>query len=183
MFPLKKILTAQLILPLLLVAGQLHAQTKIGYTTVELLLAYMPETKTIEQNLSTYQKTLEQAIEFKHNNYQAEVNTYMEKEQNQQWSSDTEKNDLTKKLQGLEQEIQQSAQDAEAKLATRRMELMAPLQEKLQIAINAVAKEGGYTYILNNATGGGIPTILYGLESTDVTKQIAQKLGIAIPQE
>ncbi len=46
----------------------------------------------------------------------------------------------------------------------------------------AVAKEGGYTYVLNQAVGAGIPSILYGKESDNLTEAIAKRLGIAVEE-
>ena len=83
----------------------------------------------------------------------------------------------TTELQRLEAEIQKGVAEAENRLMKRRMDLLKPVQDKMQGAIDAVAKEGGYTYILNQAV---IPSILYGKESDNVTAAIAKKLGIAV---
>ena len=66
------------------------------------------------------------------------------------------------------------------RLMKRRMDLLKPVQDKLQVAIDATAKEGGYTYILNQAVGEGIPSILFGKDSDNLTTVIAKKLGIAV---
>ena len=176
------ILKALLILPLLFMAGRVNAQVKIGYTTVELILNYMPETKAINQQLEVYEKKLAEKLQIKQKYYQSEAQTYMEKEQSNRWGSPTEKEAKQKELMKLEQEIQGELQAAELDMMKRRNEALGPIQEKMQKAIDEVAKEGGYSYILNNAMGSGIPTMLYGAESADVTEKIAKKLGITIPK-
>ena len=57
----------------------------------------------------------------------------------------------------------------------KRAELLAPLLEKIQNAINAVGKEKGYTYIIDVATGA---TVYIGTDAVDVTKDVKAKLGI-----
>lgn len=179
----KNTIKALLILPLILIGfGSVNAQVKIGYTTVELLLNYMPETKAINKQLETYEQKLAEKLQIKQRYYQSEAQTYMEKEQTNKWTTPAEKEAKQKELAKLEQEIQTELQNAEMDMMRKRNEGLGPIQEKMQAAIDAVAKEGGYTYILNNAMGTGIPTMLYGAETADVTDKIAAKLGITIPK-
>ena len=55
------------------------------------------------------------------------------------------------------------------------MELIAPLIEKVQNAVNAVGQEKGFTYILDKASG----TVVYiGDNAIDITADVKAKLGI-----
>jgi outer membrane protein len=169
-----------IILLLIAVAAQGLWAQKIGYTNVELILNYMPETKAIEKEISNIEAAIEKQLEVKQKYYQQKLIEFMEyKQSGKPLTPEMEKAAMTE-LQRLEGEIQKSLEEAEAKLFKRRMELLKPVQDKLQAAIDGVAKEGGYTYILNQAVGAGIPSILYGKESDNVTTQIAKKLGIAV---
>ena len=56
-------------------------------------------------------------------------------------------------------------------LLKKQQELMAPVLEKVQKAIEAVAKEKGYTYILDAAAG-----VLYADPQYDVSDLVRQKL-------
>ncbi|MBK6901432.1 MAG: OmpH family outer membrane protein [Saprospirales bacterium] len=53
----------------------------------------------------------------------------------------------------------------------------------MQNAINEVARENGYTHVLNQTTSGGVSTILYGPPEDDLTEKIFNKLGMQIPKE
>ena len=68
-------------------------------------------------------------------------------------------------------ELLEAAQDLQKQQET----LLAPIQAKLQQAIQAVGAENGFTYIFDLA----IPSIIYkGNGSEDVTALVKAKLGI-----
>ena len=175
---MKKIIFLIAIAVLSFSAG-LQAQTKIGYTNVELILNYMPETEAIEKQMETLEKKLAEALEVKQKYYQQKLQEYMQAEQTGKLT-DAQKQAAAQGLQGLEAEIQQQLGAAQQKLFAKRMEMLKPLQDKMQNAIDQVAKEEGYEYILNQAVGQGIPSIIYGDESHDVTMKIANKLGLKV---
>ena len=162
--------------------GQVQAQTKVGFTNVELLLAVMPETQNIEKQLKIYETKLTEKLQTQQQDYQKKLEEYMTKKQANAVSPAQEET-YVKELTAMEQNIQKGAQEAEYKLLVKREELLKPLTEKVQVAINEVAKEGGYTYILNQTMGGGITNILFGVEQYDITDELATKLKIPLPQE
>lgn len=167
---------------LLLGFGQaMQAQSvKIGYTNVELILAYMPESQTIEKELATLEKKLSESLEVKQKYFQQKMLDYQERKQSGPAMSEAEEKAVVADLQKLQGEVQAGVEGAQRKLFEKRMTLLKPMQDKMQKAIDEVASEGGYTYILNQAVGSGIPSILYGSESNDVTEAIAKKLGIDV---
>ncbi|MCR9171176.1 MAG: OmpH family outer membrane protein [bacterium] len=156
-------------------------EVKIGYTNIELILAYMPEAKQLDQEISTLQEKLGKQLQDKQTFAQQRMATYMEKkeantlskEQNEQWQAE---------LMKLDNEISDFAKDGEAQLLARREELMAHILEKLQSAIDEVAEENGYTYLLNQTTSSGVSTILYGPDENDVTEAVMKKLNIQMPK-
>ena len=155
---------------------------KIGWTNVELILAYMPETEAMEKKLAEAEKAELAKLEVKQKYYQQKMLEYMEQGQAGNMS-DAEMAGAQQELAKLEQEVQAGLQKAEQKLMQQRMAALAPIQEKMQTAINDEASEGQYDYILNKAMGTGIPTIIFGAESEDVTLKIAKKLGIDVGDE
>ncbi len=170
----------QISLLLLLVAvGFLaaKAQTKIGYTNVELILVYMPETQAMEKQLKTMEEKLLEQLEIKQKYYQTKLTEFMEVRNSGKFT-DEQLQIPAKELEKLQAEVQQGLKQAEDALFEKRMQLLGPIQKKMQEKIDEVAREKGYTYILNNAMGSGIPTILFGTEASDCTEDIAKKLGI-----
>ncbi len=161
--------------------GTQAQEVKIGYTNIELLLAYMPEAKQVEQQLEAYQKKLGEQLKVKQDYGQERLSEYMErKEADDLLPEEDEK--FQEELKQLDAEITKFASDGEQKLLAKREELLAPVLEKLQKAIDDVAKENGYTYVLNQTNSSGVSTILYGPDENDLTELIMKKLGINIPQ-
>ncbi|MDX2282597.1 MAG: OmpH family outer membrane protein [Bacteroidia bacterium] len=175
-------LTTFLAIALFAFAGSAFAQTlKIGYANIEAILAYMPETQTMNQELATYERKLGQNIEAKRMYLQSLVEDF---ESLQQTTQDTAV--LAPKYRNLlkvEQEIQQAANDAQQKLLAKREEMMKPIVEKLQKEITAISDAEGYTYIFNTVDGSGVSILLKGPEEHDLTKKIMARLGIKLPED
>jgi outer membrane protein len=162
-------------------ANVIQAQTKVGYTNIELILAYMPETSTMNQNLQTFQKELSDKLQEKQNYSQQKYQEYLSLKEAQKLT-DADAKTREEELIKLDQELKQLASESDQKLSNKRSELMTPILEKFQTAIDDVAKEGGYKLILNQTTSTGVSTILYGPDEDDVTKKVMRKLNIKIPE-
>ena len=59
-------------------------------------------------------------------------------------------------------------------LASKRQELLQPILDNISLKIEEVAKENGYSYILDESQG----TILFKDDNLDVTTLVKAKLGI-----
>ena len=157
-------------------------EVKIGYTNIELLLVYMPEAKQMEQQLDTYQKQISEQLQAKQAHGQNRLEEYLRKKEANLLSAEEDEK-WQEELQKLDAEITQFASEGEADLLAKREELLTPILEKLQKAIDDVAKEKGYTYLLNQTNSSGVSTILYGPEENDVTEDVMKKLNIKMPGE
>ena len=159
----------------------IQAQTKVGYTNVELLLNLMPESQQIEKQLSVYEQKLTEKLKAEQAAYQTKLQAYVTKKQSNTLPPNEEETYI-KELTEMETNLQKGVQEAEYKLLVKRQELLKPLTEKVQASINSIAEEGNYTYILNQTIGSGITNILYGMETFDITPELANKLGIPLPE-
>lgn len=169
--------TTLFLLAFLALASSGMAQ-KIGYTNVELLMAYYPAAQNVEKSVQRYGEELQAPLAVKEKYYQQLISEYYEKKQANMFTKESEEA-MIKKIQGIEMELAKDAQEAEGKLMQRQNELMEPVLTKLQETIDQVARDGGYTYILNQTSGSNL---LYGAESLDITETIAGKLGINLPK-
>ena len=156
------------------------AQVKIGYTNVEIVLMSMPEAKTMEGSLTTFQKKLTEKIQVKDAYVKQKYQEYLVAKE--RGMEEAEQKRLEEELLRLDEEVQKMAAQAEYDLMAKRQELLEPVLKKMQDAIDAVAAEGGYTYILNQTTSAGVSTILYGPDEADVTKPLFAKLGLKYPE-
>ena len=55
------------------------------------------------------------------------------------------------------------------------MELLSPIIEKVQNAVNAVGQEKGFTYILDKTAG---VVVFIGENAIDITSDVKAKLGL-----
>ncbi len=170
------------------------AQSKLGHANIEMVLANMPETKSMQQSLQTYQKQLAKQLESKqlyaqekYKTYVAKVEAYeaaqASKTEAELKAMEDELKAMETELRKLDEEIKQETAKAEQKLAKKQADLMAPITEKLEAKIKEVATEKGYDYILNMVDGAGVSIVLYGPDERNVTKEIMVKLGIKVPEE
>jgi outer membrane protein len=175
------------IVVVLLTSLTAQAQVKIGYTNLEVVLASMPEAKTMEKELQVFQEKLGAKIKIKDDYVKQKYQEYLDiKERAGNPPSPTAAADLEareKELLRLDEEVQKLAQDADYDIMAKRQALLEPVLAKLQTAIDAVAIAGGYTYILNQTTSAGVSTILYGPDEADITKALFLKLGLKYPEQ
>jgi len=78
-------------------------------------------------------------------------------------------------LTDLEKRISDFQTNAQNDLQKKQDELLNPIIEKAKNAINEVAKENGYTYILDSSVGG---VVLYTVSNDDILPLVKKKLGI-----
>ena len=170
------------ILAFLVTATSVEAQDsgiKIGYTNAEFILGNMPEAKQIEADLSDYSKQLSTQLESKDADFQTKVADFQRNAENM---IPEVRNDKQQELQNMQQSIQKFQQDAQTSLQRKQGELLQPAYDKIQKAIVEVAKENGYTFIINSGQPEiGLHIILHSDEKYDISNLVFKKLGIEPP--
>ena len=156
------------------VANAQTAPLKIGYADVEYILSQMPEMKQVQMDLQTLQTQLKKQ-------YDAKVAEFQKKLQEFQAYGatvpDAVKQNSQRELQQLQANIQTLEQDSQADLQKKEQSLMQPVLDKVDKAIQAVAVENAYTYILHQQYQG-LTIILYGDEKLNVSDVILKKMGV-----
>ena len=79
-----------------------------------------------------------------------------------------------REIQDMAARIQEFQENAQKQLQDREAELLKPIIDRAKKAIEDVAKEGGYTYILDASS----TTVLYSQDSDDIMPQVKKKLGL-----
>jgi outer membrane protein len=88
--------------------------------------------------------------------------------------TDLVKANKEQELADMQNRINNFQQQAQVQLQDKQAELLNPIVEKANNAINAVAKEGGYIYIYDVRTLVYVDTV----KSTDIGPLVKTKLGI-----
>ncbi|HNQ82289.1 MAG TPA: OmpH family outer membrane protein [Bacteroidales bacterium] len=170
---MKKILLFVMVIALSTVmsAGFGQVNAKLGYIDSNELLELMPGKDSIQTALQDYQKTLETQLQTMYAEYQTKVQDY---QTNSRTMSDIIRQTKEKELADLETRIQTFQQQADTDLQNKQVELLQPLLDKAKNAINAVAKENGYTYIFDVGTGA----FLFYEKGDNILPLVKAKLGL-----
>ncbi len=152
---------------------------KIGYTDVDYILSAMPEAKQIESELTDYSRQLETQLDSKMQDFQTKAADYQKNAQT--WLPEI-RADKEQELQSLQQSIQKFQADAENSLQKKQMQLLQPVYDKIQKAIDQVREENGYSFILS-ARQGMVSILLSADEQYDVSELVFAKLGVQPPAE
>ena len=148
--------------------------TKIGFADVDLIFSQMPESKQIEAELKTTQNMLKTQIESKAQEFQKKLADY---QQNGSAMLEAVRVNTERELQQLQQNLDKLQQDAQTTMQNKEATLMDPVYKKVGKAIEDVAKENGFTFILNQQIGGQ-DVILYGDDKMDVSELVLKKMGV-----
>src|SRR5690606_13971606 len=128
----------------------------------------------IETELKSTQTQLKNRIDAKTQEFQKKLADY---QANLNTMLDAVRQNTERELTQLQENLQQLQQDAQVTIQNKQAELMEPVYNKVGKAIEDVAKENGYTFILNQQIGG-LDVILYGDEKNDVSDLVLKKLGV-----
>jgi outer membrane protein len=76
-------------------------------------------------------------------------------------------------LQKQNDDLEKYRTEAQQRIELRRQVLLKPILEKIDVAVKAVGKENGYTFIFDTSNGA----MLFALDSEDVTPMVKKKIG------
>ncbi len=152
-------------------------ELKIGYTNVELIMDLMPEMEQIAADVQDYQAQLQTNIQTKAQDFQKKVQVYQQAAPTMTEDARAAKEQELKKLQ---EDLQKYEQDAQVSYQNKLQELLAPVQQKVFNAINAVAAENNYSHVFSESAGQS-PILLYTRDEDKFTELVLTKLGIEIP--
>ena len=154
---------------------------EIGFTDHEIVLINMPQYQVVQQQLQTEFDANQEALQALYTDYQDKLERY---QRQQSLLSEDRRQEREQELLQLQQQIQQDAQDQDQQLAVRQAELMQPLLEQIQDAINEVAAANGLDIVLRTRVGTE-PLLLFVNPETvrDITLDVARTLGLDVDGE
>ncbi len=145
---------------------------KVGHVDSSAIMEIMPERTQLEQELQTYAAELDAEIKAMYAEYQAKAQDY---QANEATMSNLIRQSKQKEILDLETRIQEFQSNADYALQAKQVELLNPLIEKVQKAVNEVGQEKGFTYILDKAVGA---VVYIGDNAIDITADVKTKLGL-----
>jgi len=145
------------------------SQDKFGHINAQEILMSMPEAKQADAKIKEQDKNIKTALESMMAEMQSIEADYKQNEAN--WSDATRK-DKEKKYQDLLGRMQLYERNSYADLEKLQADLLAPIEKKLQNAIDEVAREGGFIYIFADGF------MHYKDPKNDIGPMVKQKLGL-----
>jgi outer membrane protein len=149
---------------------------KIAHISLDSLITTMSESKTAQEVAQKYLKDLENQVATMDTELQAKYADYMKNKDSYSAlvssTKETELQDLNKRIEDFKASAQQDYQ-------RKYGELSKPIYDKAKKAIDLVAKENGFRYVLDTSTGN----ILYTEPGDDILQLVKKKLETMAPAQ
>ena len=154
--------------------GSTYAQNlKIDHINVDQLIGMMQETQAMEEEMQKYGDQLQKDLEEMQTEAQTKYQNLIANQNN--WTQ-LRINKEQEELEAMAQRIQQYQMQAQEDFQNKQLELMKPIIEKAQNAVNAVAREKGFTYVLDSSQSKGV--VIFVEKGEDILPLVKAKLGI-----
>jgi len=163
------ILAALLVMSITLAQAQ-----KYGHLNFGNLISRMPETTAADAELKTYQEQLVAKGEEMAANFQAEATKFVQAAQAGNLSPQQQQTQQ-QALEAKQKEIAAYEQEVIQKVQTKRAELLGPIVQKAEEAVQAIAKENGYVMVFDTSE---FNAILFAKDADDLYQLVAARLGI-----
>jgi outer membrane protein len=166
-----KLITVLLFICAVSLTHKSTAQGKTGYVNADELLAIIPETAVANTALSNHQAALQK----KNNDLLQELglkDSLFVKDSARLTTAQKEfrRNELIQ----LYQQVQNFSTEAEKSIQEKQQELLGPVRQKAMNLIKTVAKEQGFSSVIDNSAGY---VLLYPPEN-DLMPWLKKKLGL-----
>jgi outer membrane protein len=155
------------------VVAQAQPVQKIGYLNAQAILVDMPEMKGADSKLEAFAKQMQAKDSIMVVGFQMKVKSFQEKVEKGEIAPIQQEQEK-KKLEAEQAEIQKFEQDMQQQMGAKRQTEYQPILDKVNKAISEIAKENGFTYVID-ATAG---SLLFADEKNDLQNLVRKKLGL-----
>lgn len=146
---------------------------KVGHINLTQLVGFMPEAAKANVELDTLSAVLMREVDKKTNELRVKYDDYKTQMAAGKLPPSIAKS-REEELNRLQTELQNFQYQAQDDLDKQRQLLFKPIIDAAQKAIKDIAKEKGYTYVLDSSAG----TILFSNDSDDLMSAVKTKLNI-----
>jgi len=157
---------------LLFVAAPLaaFAQDKIAYLNTQEVFSQLPELGEVESKFATKQEEIRKNLAAMEAEYQAKLDAFSK---DSTTVTESILMDRQKQLQQIQERYETYAQNSSKELQEYQQQLLAPLQQKMQRAIQKVGETKGYTYVVE----AGV-LLFVAPTATNIADDVKTELGI-----
>lgn len=156
---------------MLLSVNMIQAQ-KFAYVNSQILLEDLPEVKAADAEIQTLQQQLQKKGQEMFENYQKKAMD-LQRRRDEGELSPRQLEQEAQKLGEDEEKIRNFENEMQASILQKQQELLAPIQEKVNLAIEEIAKSEGYTMVFDSSSGA----LMYSDDENDITQKVKAKLS------
>ncbi len=149
-------------------------QVKIGFTNTDYIISQMPDAKQIDSDIRAYEKQLSSKLQLQAQGLQQQIQQFQQEAQSM---TEDARNNRAKELEEMRNQLQQDQVEAEASLQRKQVELLQPVFDKIQAAIDKVAEANGYKYVFSS-DAGNMPILLHAPDEDNISDLVLKELGI-----
>jgi outer membrane protein len=145
---------------------------KIAHINSNDLLQLMPEVKSANKEMEAYSKQLEEQLSSMTAELQKKYDEYTKTADKM---PDAVKDLKEKEIQQLQERIETFRETARESVQNKEKQLLEPIIKKAKEAVQSVAKENGYAYVLDTSTGA----VIMFPDSDNLMSLVKKKLNIS----
>lgn len=147
---------------------------KIGYFSLDQVVGLMPEVGRIDTVLQRFQAdSLNPQYAYMITEYQRKDSIINGKDSSK--TAPAVRAQIRQELEGMAYQIQNWQSIVQNAMQGKQNQLLEPVYRKVMAALNAVAKENGYSFVVNKET------LLVAPPSDDLFPLVAKKLNLKLP--
>jgi len=145
---------------------------KFAHVNFTELVQLAPEADQARASIAATQKEAQETFQAMYDEYQTKGQQYQQKAET--WSQSIRES-KAKELQDIQQRLQEFSQSVESEISQTQQQLFAPIYQKANETVSAIAKAAGYIYVFDSSS------LLYvdDKQSVDITAEARKTLGIA----
>jgi len=166
----------QLLLILLFIPVLASAQLSVGVMNPDEVLDSLPETTEIESTLQQFVQEREQRFQARYQEWIEELTAYTEQAEAGNLTEDQQQAE-EERLSEMEDDLSALQNRIQTQIRQRQNELFSPLLNRVEAAMESVAREMGLDYVINKQSGTGEPIVYYMSDrGVDITERVIEYL-------
>ena len=158
-------------------AQTLETPQKIGHADWEYIFGQLPEYKRIENELKMFETQLQNQLKIKGQELERKYQAYRALPAD---APEAIKTDRETELAYLQENIQKFQQQAQISMQKKQTDLVNPIFARVGKAIEEVALENRFSYIINPQMIGGGDVLLFTDDKYNISDLVLKKLGIGV---
>ena len=166
---MKKLLVLALASLICLSAAAQNVPQKCGYVNTETILEAIPEYKVAADKLEALSKQYQEEVKKDFSEIETLYNNYQKQKASLSAAQRQAREEQIISKEKAAKQKQQSYFGQDGVMQKKSQELLDPIKEKVQKAIDKVAEDGGYMLIIDIATTEGV---VYAASASDLSSKV-----------